>query len=75
MFRLANAYENGALAAGMEVEKIDLGAIDFDLDVHPVSPRDQPLEPDLKHALQLIKWADQCDFYLSCLVGSRTGSS
>jgi len=59
---LANAYENGALAAGLEVEKIDLGAIDFDLDVHPVSPRDQPLEPDLEHALELIKWADHVTF-------------
>jgi len=59
---LASAYENGALAAGMKVEKIDLGAIDFDLDVHPVSPRDQPLEPDLEHALQLIKWADHVTF-------------
>ena len=59
---LASAYENGALAAGMEVEKIDLGAIDFDFDVHSISPQDQPLEPGLEHALQLIKWADHITF-------------
>ncbi len=44
---LADAYANGAIGAGMDVEQLYLGSMDFDLDVHSVSPRDQPLEPDL----------------------------
>ena len=59
---LADAYANGAIAAGMEVEQLYLGSMDFDLDVHPVSPRDQPLEPALKRACRLIEWADHLVF-------------
>ncbi|MDO9596914.1 MAG: NAD(P)H-dependent oxidoreductase [Azoarcus sp.] len=59
---LAAAYAAGARAAGMEVEELDLGRLDFDPDVHPVSPRDQPLEPDLERARELIAWADHLAF-------------
>ena len=59
---LADAYANGAIEAGMKVEQLYLGSMDFDLDVHSVSPRDQPLEPALKRACRLIEWADHLVF-------------
>lgn len=59
---LAEAYVTGARAAGAEVEELDLGALRFDPDVHPVSPADQPLEPDLERARRLIDWADHLAF-------------
>lgn len=55
---LAEAYSDGARAAEAEVRELDLGALDFDPDVHPVSPRDQPLEADLERATALIAWAE-----------------
>jgi len=59
---LGAAYGQGALAAGCEVELLDLAALSFDPDVHPVSPTDQPLEPDLERARTLIAWADHLVF-------------
>lgn len=59
---LAEAYTEGALAAGLEVAALDLGALQFDPDVHSVSPRDQALEPDLERAVELIGWADHLVF-------------
>jgi putative NADPH-quinone reductase/1,4-dihydroxy-2-naphthoate octaprenyltransferase len=59
---LAQAYADGARAAGMEVAYIDLGAMRFDPDVHPVSPLQQPLEPDLALAWKRIGWADHLLF-------------
>jgi 1,4-dihydroxy-2-naphthoate polyprenyltransferase len=55
---LAEAYAQGAVAAGMDVRALDLGALQFDPDVHAASPLDQPLEPDLERARQLIDWAN-----------------
>jgi putative NADPH-quinone reductase/1,4-dihydroxy-2-naphthoate octaprenyltransferase len=55
---LAAAYADGARAAGMVVEVLNLASLRFDPDVHTMSPVDQPLEPDLAHARQLIQWAD-----------------
>jgi 1,4-dihydroxy-2-naphthoate octaprenyltransferase len=55
---LAAAYAAGARAAGMAVEVLDLASLRFDPDVHTVSPRDQPLEPDLARARRLIEWAN-----------------
>ena len=59
---LADAYGQGARAAGMEVENVDLAAISFDLDVHTHSPCDQDLEPDLQRARRLIGWAEHIVF-------------
>jgi putative NADPH-quinone reductase/1,4-dihydroxy-2-naphthoate octaprenyltransferase len=55
---LAAAYADGACAAGMVVEVLDLASLRFDPDVHTMSPVDQALEPDLAHARRLIQWAD-----------------
>jgi 1,4-dihydroxy-2-naphthoate polyprenyltransferase len=59
---LADAYADGACAAGVMVRRIDLGTLDFDPDLHAVSPRDQTLEPDLECARALIEWADHLVF-------------
>jgi 1,4-dihydroxy-2-naphthoate polyprenyltransferase len=59
---LAEAYAQGAAAAGMDVCALDLGALQFDPDVHVSSPLDQPLEPDLEQARQLIDWANHLVF-------------
>lgn len=59
---LADAYAEGARAAGMEVETLNLGELEFDPDVHPISPRQQTLEPDLERARRLIEWADHLSF-------------
>jgi 1,4-dihydroxy-2-naphthoate octaprenyltransferase len=59
---LAQAYADGALAAGMQVDHIDLSAMRFDPDVHPASPLQQPLEPDLADAWKKIEWADHLLF-------------
>jgi 1,4-dihydroxy-2-naphthoate polyprenyltransferase len=59
---LADAYADGARAAGLDVMCLDLGALEFDPDVHEVSPADQPLEPDLERARALIAWAQHLVF-------------
>ncbi len=59
---LAAAYAEGAAAAGAEVELIELAGLAFDPDVHPVSPRDQPLEPDLERVRRGIERADHLVF-------------
>ena len=59
---LAAAYAEGAALAGAEVERLDLSQLVFDPDVHPVSPRDQPLEPDLERARAAIARADHLVF-------------
>lgn len=60
---LADAYAEGVRAAGLEVAELDVGKLDFDPDVHPHSPREQPLEPDLERALELIVWAQHIAFF------------
>jgi putative NADPH-quinone reductase/1,4-dihydroxy-2-naphthoate octaprenyltransferase len=55
---LGEAYAQGARAAGIAVEVLNLALLRFDPDVHTVSPLAQPLEPDLARARQLIAWAD-----------------
>ena len=59
---LARSYAQGACAAGMQVELIELSALRFDPDVHTVSPTAQALEPDLVRAWQRIEWADHLVF-------------
>ena len=54
---LAEAYADGARAAGCRVDLIDLSALAFDPDVHPPSPADQPLEPALADALARLEAA------------------
>lgn len=59
---LADAYAQGAMAAGLQIRAIDLSALRFDPDVHTPSPLTQPLEPDLAMAWESIIWADHLLF-------------
>ncbi|REL24598.1 NAD(P)H dehydrogenase [Rhodohalobacter sp. SW132] len=59
---LADSYCSGAEEAGVQLRRLNLGEMDFDPDVHEISPADQPLEPDLQHAKELIEWADHLTF-------------
>jgi len=55
---LAEAFCEGARAAGVQLRRLDLSEMDFDTDLHRVSPNDQPLEEDLCRARELFLWAD-----------------
>lgn len=55
---LADAYADGARAAGCTVETVDLSALRFEPDVVEPSPRGQPLEPDLQALKAAVERAD-----------------
>lgn len=59
---LAEAYMEGATAAGAKIEFIHLGTLNFDLHVRLVEPQDQREEPDIMKAKELIQWADHLVF-------------
>jgi putative NADPH-quinone reductase len=59
---LADAYGEGARAAGTEVRRLDLATLDFDPDVHIPSPNPQDFEDDIRTARELILWAEHLVF-------------
>lgn len=59
---LAAAYAAGARDAGCSVRALSIADMRFDPDVRTVSPRDQPLEPDLVAALADLEWAHHVVF-------------
>ncbi|TFH88503.1 NAD(P)H dehydrogenase [Billgrantia azerbaijanica] len=59
---LADAFAEGARAAGVRLRRLDLVTLDFDLHVRQPSPNDQPLEVDLRRARELLQWADHLVF-------------
>lgn len=59
---LADAYSEGARAAGTEVRRLDLATLDFDPDVHTPSPNQQAFEDDIRTARELILWAEHLVF-------------
>jgi 1,4-dihydroxy-2-naphthoate polyprenyltransferase len=59
---LADAFCEGALAAGAQVSRLNLSELDFDPHVHTPSPNEQPLEPALRKARDLILRADHLVF-------------
>jgi putative NADPH-quinone reductase/4-hydroxybenzoate polyprenyltransferase len=59
---LADAYGEGARAAGTEVRRLDLAPLDFDPHVHTISPNQQAFEDDIRKARELILWAEHLVF-------------
>jgi 1,4-dihydroxy-2-naphthoate octaprenyltransferase len=55
---LADAYCAGAVEAGVDLKRMDLGALAFDLNVRMPSPRDQPVETAIQEAMDAVAWAD-----------------
>src|SRR5699024_7548943 len=59
---LVAAYVEGACAAGAEINQLSLAEFTFDPNMHQPSPKQQPLEPDLARARELIADSDHLVF-------------
>lgn len=59
---LSESYGKGAERAGHEVRSLFLGDMEFDPVLHFGYKKIQKLEPDLKKAQSIIKWADHIVF-------------
>ncbi len=59
---LAQAYVDGARAAGAQVREVCLGEIKFDACAMTGAPPFVPLEPDLQSAQESIRWAEHLVF-------------
>ncbi len=58
---LADAYVDGAVSSGQQVETLRLGDLDFDIN-YPSGREDDPEEPDIAQAREQIRRADHLVF-------------
>jgi putative NADPH-quinone reductase/1,4-dihydroxy-2-naphthoate octaprenyltransferase len=59
---LAAAVAAGARRAGADVRTLDVARMRFDPDVHAASPNAQFQEEDVRHARELVSWAEHLVF-------------
>ena len=59
---LADAFAAGARQAGVDLRRLDLCELRFNPNVIAGSPRNQPLEPAIREAVELVRWADHLVF-------------
>ncbi len=59
---IADAYFEGAAAAGVNITKLTLANLSFNPNVTHISPRDQLFEDDIKQSQNLIEWAHHVVF-------------
>ncbi|MEO6023054.1 MAG: NAD(P)H-dependent oxidoreductase [Burkholderiales bacterium] len=59
---LYDAFRAGMREAGVDYREIIVADLRFDPDVHQPSPNDQPQEPDIARAQDLVAWADHLVF-------------
>jgi len=59
---LAHAYAAGAEEAGVELRRLNLAEMHFNPNVVAGSPRNQPAEPSIQEAMELVQWADHLVF-------------
>jgi putative NADPH-quinone reductase len=55
---LADAYAEGASCADVDLQRCDLAAFRFALNVMTISPSEQFREDDIQSAMQAIAWAN-----------------
>ena len=59
---LVNAYWEGAVAAGVNITRLNLYELAFNPNVTHISPAQQALEPPIRQAQELITWAHHVVF-------------
>jgi 1,4-dihydroxy-2-naphthoate polyprenyltransferase len=59
---LADSFVAGAREADVDLKRLDLCELQFNPNVVAGSPRNQPLEPAIREALELVAWAEHMVF-------------
>ncbi|MDR2636158.1 MAG: NAD(P)H-dependent oxidoreductase [Campylobacteraceae bacterium] len=69
-YAIADAYEKGAAAKDVVIKKINIGELEFDLNLKFGYKKEMELEPDLKDSIEKIKWANHIVFVYPLWWGS-----
>jgi putative NADPH-quinone reductase len=69
-YAIADAYEKGAAAKEAAIKRVNIGELDFDLNLKFGYNKEMELEPDLKDSIEKIKWAQHIVFIYPLWWGS-----
>jgi len=72
---LADAFAAGARQAGVDLRRLDLCELQFNPNVVAGSPRNQALEPAIREAVELVRWADHLVFVFPTWWGTMPAPS